>query len=223
MSSRMSILRCYWSLIHLPRPALSASFFFSPSLGPHLWSLARLHIGGGKAGGVRRGEEVAEALLGQVSVLVVVEGLSWQLAEEVGTVPGAAGAAASAQRTMGGRQRLRAAAAAYTTGCRKYKHSCQRYCQELRPKTKQWSNSNDKKAWCGLFLWHRAALFSKNYKNTSVSRTIVVADMFLHYNNHVLSSLFWVHPTHQIQMGVQGLWEALGWVFGRCPAKGGIN
>lgn len=135
-------------------------FFFPPFLGLHLWSLARLHIGGGQAGGVRWGEKVAEALLGQVSILVVVEGLPWQLAEEVGTVPGAAGAAASAQGTMGGRQRLCAAAAAYTTGCRSYKHSCQRYCQVHRP-NKKTSDSNDKKAWCDLFLWQGAALFQE--------------------------------------------------------------
>ncbi|KAG7241879.1 hypothetical protein INR49_024849 [Caranx melampygus] len=44
----------------------------------------RLHIRGGQAGGVWRGEEVAEALLGQMPVLVVVECLSRQLAEEAG-------------------------------------------------------------------------------------------------------------------------------------------
>lgn len=50
-----------------------------------------------------------------MSVFVVVEGLSRQLAEEVGTVPEAAGVAASTQGTMGGCQRLCAAAAVYTT------------------------------------------------------------------------------------------------------------
>lgn len=87
-------------------------------------SLVRLHIRGGQAGGVWRGEEVAEALLGQMPVLVVVEGLSRQLAEEVGMVPGAAGAAASTQGTMGGCQRLCAAAAAPTAGhTHRKKHS----------------------------------------------------------------------------------------------------
>lgn len=52
-----------------------------------------LHVGGGQAGGVGRGKEVAEAILRQVPVLVVVEGLSRELAEEVWAVQEAAGAA----------------------------------------------------------------------------------------------------------------------------------
>lgn len=51
-----------------------------------------------------------------MSVLVVVEGLSGELAEEVGAVPGGAAAAAPTQGAVGGCERLRAAAAAYTTG-----------------------------------------------------------------------------------------------------------
>lgn len=87
--------------------------------------MVRLHIGGGQAGGVGWGEEVTEALLGQVPVLVVVEGLSWELAEEVGAVPGAACPAASIQGTMGRRQRLCAAAAAYTAGTEQPKKKLQ--------------------------------------------------------------------------------------------------
>lgn len=63
--------------------------------------------------GVFWGVEVTEALLGQVSVLVVVEGLSRQLREEVGTIPRAA--SALAQRAAGGCQRLCAAGAAHAT------------------------------------------------------------------------------------------------------------
>lgn len=91
----------------------------SPPLTPSvLWAApcVRLHIGRGQAGGVGWGEEVTEALLGQVSILIVVEGLSWQLAEEVGTVHGTNSYTASAQGPLGGCQRLCAAAAAYTTG-----------------------------------------------------------------------------------------------------------
>lgn len=43
-------------------------------------------VGGGQAGGVRSGKEVAEALFGQVAVLVVVESLTRQLAKEVAAV-----------------------------------------------------------------------------------------------------------------------------------------
>lgn len=74
--------------------------------------MERLHVGGGQAGGVGRGEEVAEAVFGQVAVLVVVEGLSRELAEEVGAVQEATGAAVSLQGTVGGCQGLGAAAAA---------------------------------------------------------------------------------------------------------------
>lgn len=74
--------------------------------------MERLHIGGGQAGGVGRGKEVAEAVLGQVAVLVVVEGLSRELAEEVGAVQEAAGAVVSLQGTVGGCQGLGATAAA---------------------------------------------------------------------------------------------------------------
>lgn len=74
--------------------------------------MERLHVGGGQAGGVGRGKEVAKAVLGQVAVLVVVEGLSRELAEEVGAVQEAAGAAVSLQGTVGGCQGLGAAAAA---------------------------------------------------------------------------------------------------------------
>lgn len=73
-------------------------------------------VGGGQAGGIRSGEEVAEALLGQVAILVVVEGLTRQLAKEVAAVQlvplqGAARrhqgfcAAAAAETTEGGTRR----------------------------------------------------------------------------------------------------------------------
>lgn len=52
-------------------------------------------------------------------VLVVVEGLSRELAEEVGPVPEAAGAMVPARGTAGGRQGLRAAAAAHAAVGRK--------------------------------------------------------------------------------------------------------
>lgn len=103
-------------------------FVFLPPLFFWAASLVRLHVRGGQAGGIWRGEEVAEALLWQVPVLVVVEGLSRQLAEEVGMVPGAAGATASTQGTMRGCQRLSAAAAAYTTG---HTHTKKGYCISL--------------------------------------------------------------------------------------------
>lgn len=41
-----------------------------------------LQVGGCQAGLIRGGEEVADALFRQLAVLVVVEGLAWELAEE---------------------------------------------------------------------------------------------------------------------------------------------
>lgn len=98
--------------VHLTQPKLPT---FKPFAFSWATSLVRLHIRRGQTGGFWWGEEIAEALLGQVSVLIVVEGLSWQLAEKVGTVSGAASATAPTQRTMRGCERLCAAAAAYTT------------------------------------------------------------------------------------------------------------
>lgn len=72
----------------------------------------RSDVGGGQARPVGRGEEVAEALLGEVAVLVVVEGLTRQLAEEVAAVQGAAGAVVPLQGAARRREGLRAAAAA---------------------------------------------------------------------------------------------------------------
>lgn len=69
-------------------------------------------MGGGQARRVGRGEEVAEALLGEVAVLVVVEGLTRQLAEEVAAVQRAAGAVVPLQGAARRREGLRAAAAA---------------------------------------------------------------------------------------------------------------
>lgn len=76
------------------------------------------HFGGRQALGIRRGEEIAEAILWQVPVFIIVEGLSWKLAEEAGTVPEATGAMVSIQRTVRGRQGLRAAAAAHSAADR---------------------------------------------------------------------------------------------------------
>lgn len=50
-----------------------------------------------------------------MSVLVVVEGLARQLAEEVGSTSGAAGSGVLTQRAGGGHEGLRAAGAAHTT------------------------------------------------------------------------------------------------------------
>lgn len=90
-----------------------------------------LHVGGGQAWGVGRGEEVTEALLGQLPVLVIIEGLSWKLAEEVRTVPETAGAAVSIQGAKGGCQGLCAAAAANTAVGKREK-----ICQVQRPVNK---------------------------------------------------------------------------------------
>ena len=50
----------------------------------------RLEVGSGRTGVVRRGEEVRDAaVLGQLAVLVVVEGLSGELAVEPRSMPGA--------------------------------------------------------------------------------------------------------------------------------------
>lgn len=68
-------------------------------------------VGGGQAGRVGRGEEVAEAPLRQVAVFVIVEGLTRQLAEEVAAVQGAAGAVVPLQGAARRREGLRAAAA----------------------------------------------------------------------------------------------------------------
>lgn len=102
----MSILRCYC------KPSSTSAVCVKPLFYA---SLVKLHIRRGRGGGVRWGVEVTEALLGQVSVLVVVEGLTWQLAEEVGPEPGAACGMALIWGTVGGCQRLRAAATVYTT------------------------------------------------------------------------------------------------------------
>lgn len=51
-----------------------------------------------------------------MSVLIVVEGLTRQLVEEVGPRPGAGSVTALIRGIMGGCQRLSAAATAYTTG-----------------------------------------------------------------------------------------------------------
>lgn len=111
---------------HLSKPELSPLFL--PSLFSSATSLAKLHIGGIQAGGISWCEEVTEAVLGEVPVFVVVEGLSWKLAEEVGTVPEAAGADVLIQRSTGSRQRLCAAAAANAARNRTNKDSLQQYC-----------------------------------------------------------------------------------------------
>lgn len=143
------LLTCqYWDVAktYTPPSAWAVSLFSPFSRAA---SLARLHIGGGQAGGIGWGKEVAEALLGQVPVFVVVEGLSWELAEEVGTVPEAAGATVLIQRPVGGCQRLCAAAAANTAGDGTNKDSFQHYCHVLR----QTSNIVD--VWHAK-LWHTA-------------------------------------------------------------------
>lgn len=88
--------------------------FKSPCLISGCVCEERSDVGGGQAGGVGGGEEVAEALLGQVAVLVVVEGLTRQLAEEVAAVQGDAGAVVLLQGAARRREGLRAAAAAET-------------------------------------------------------------------------------------------------------------
>lgn len=87
---------------------LKIFFIFSP---PPVFE-ERSDVGGGQARPVGRGEEVAEALLGEMAVLVVVEGLARQLAEEVAAVQGAAGAVVPLQGAARRREGLRAAAAA---------------------------------------------------------------------------------------------------------------
>lgn len=111
-TSYMSILRCYC------KPSSTSAVCVKPLFYA---SLVKLHIRRGRGGGVRWGVEVTEALLGQVSVLVVVEGLTWQLAEEVGPEPGAACGTALIWGTVGGCQRLCAAATVYTTEERRKK------------------------------------------------------------------------------------------------------
>lgn len=101
------------SLSMFPKPARAPQTepsLFSCTPRP-LWQSS--HVGGRRARGVGRRKEVAEAVLGQVPVFVVVEGLSRELAEEVGAVPEAAGATVPVRGTAGGRQGLRAAAAVH--------------------------------------------------------------------------------------------------------------
>lgn len=64
-------------------------------------------------------------------VFVVVESLSWKLAEEIGAVPEADSATVPIQGTQGGHQRLCAAAAANTAGDRTNKNSCQHYTKDV--------------------------------------------------------------------------------------------
>lgn len=95
----------------VPQPEPSLLSYTPCYLWLHHWQSS--HIGGRQARGIRRCEEVTEAILWQVPVFIIVEGLSWKLAEEVGTVPEATGAMSSIQGTVRGRQGLRAAAAAH--------------------------------------------------------------------------------------------------------------